>query len=121
MGPLWGRFGQLAELSTFQKAERDRFKVSLRDLEMGVDDLERNERSVHSFSSFSFARKETWSERPFCCRMVSSSLQDMEARYNRAIEDKTLLEQELIDKQELEEEMQRLKDEMRGECFFCSC
>ncbi|CED82353.1 LIS1-interacting protein NUDE [Phaffia rhodozyma] len=71
------------------KAERDRYKVSLRDLEMGVDDLERNE------------------------RMVSSSLQDMESRYNRAIEEKTLLEQELIDKQELEEETQRLKDEMR--------
>jgi len=47
--------------------------------------------------------------------MVSSSLQDVESRYNRAIEDKTMLEQELIGKQHLEEESQRLKDEIRGE------
>lgn len=46
--------------------------------------------------------------------MVSSSLQDMESRYNRAIEEKTMLEQELIGKQQVEEEHQRLKDELRG-------
>lgn len=48
--------------------------------------------------------------------MAASSLLDMEIKYNRAIEDKTLLEQELIQKQELEEECQRLKDDVRGEC-----
>lgn len=48
------------------------------------------------------------------CRMVSSSLSDMEARYNKAIEEKTLLEQELIEKIQVEEEMQRLKDEING-------
>jgi hypothetical protein len=47
--------------------------------------------------------------------MVSSSLQDVESRYNRAIEEKTMLEQELIGKQQLEEEAQRLKDEIRGQ------
>lgn len=41
----------------------------------------------------------------------------MEIKYNRAIEDKTLLEQELIQKQELDEECQRLKDDLRGGCF----
>lgn len=46
--------------------------------------------------------------------MVSSSLADMEGRYNRAIEDKTLLEQELIGKVQVEEEVQRLKDEING-------
>lgn len=44
-----------------------------------------------------------------------SSLLDMEIKYNRAIEEKTLLEQEIIVKQEVEEENQRLKDECRGE------
>lgn len=48
------------------------------------------------------------------CRMVSSSLSDMEARYNKAIEEKTLLEQELIENIQVEEEMQRLKDEING-------
>jgi hypothetical protein len=49
--------------------------------------------------------------------MVSSSLQDVESRYNRAIEEKTMLEQELISKQQVEEESQRLKDEIRGHSF----
>jgi hypothetical protein len=49
-----------------------------------------------------------------CDRVAVSSLLDLESRYNRAIEEKTLLEQEIIQKQELEGEFQRLKDEMRG-------
>jgi len=44
-----------------------------------------------------------------------SSLLDLESKYNRAIEEKTLLEQEVVQKQELEEECQRLKDDVRGE------
>ena len=57
---------------------------------MGNDDLERNERAV------------------------SSSLADMESKYSRALEEKILLEHELLEKANLEEETQRLKDELRG-------
>ncbi|KAF8167987.1 hypothetical protein B0H34DRAFT_683853 [Crassisporium funariophilum] len=64
-------------------------KVHLRELEMGNDDLERNERAV------------------------SSSLADMENKYSRALEEKILLEHELLEKANLEEETQRLKDELR--------
>ncbi|KAF8078502.1 hypothetical protein FPV67DRAFT_1465462 [Lyophyllum atratum] len=64
-------------------------KIQLRDLEMGNDDLERNERAV------------------------SSSLADMEAKYSRALEEKILLEHELLEKASLEEESQRLRDELR--------
>ncbi|WWD19676.1 hypothetical protein CI109_104138 [Kwoniella shandongensis] len=71
------------------RSERDKTLVALRDLEMGNDELERNE------------------------RVAVSSLLDLESKYNRAIEEKTLLEQEIIQKQELEEECQRLKDDMR--------
>lgn len=49
--------------------------------------------------------------------MTHSSLLDMEIKYNRTIEEKTLLEQELIAKQELDEECQRLKDDVRGESY----
>ncbi|EJT49946.1 ER to golgi family transport-related protein [Trichosporon asahii var. asahii CBS 2479] len=71
------------------RTERDKTLVALRDLEMGNDELERNE------------------------RVAVSSLLDMEIKYNRAIEEKTLLEQEIIVKQDVEEENQRLKDECR--------
>lgn len=65
---------------------------------MGNDDLERNERAV------------------------SSSLADMEAKYSRALEEKILLEHELLEKASLEEESQRLKDELRGKTFdFGQC
>jgi hypothetical protein len=43
-----------------------------------------------------------------------SSLLDLESKYNRAIEEKTLLEQEIVQKAEVEEEAQRMKDELRG-------
>lgn len=65
-------------------------KVRLRDLELGNDDLERNE------------------------RVVASSLADIEARYSKALEEKILLEHELLDKANVEEELQRVKDELRG-------
>lgn len=77
------------ELDTLRQ-EHQKVKVQLRDLEMGNDDLERNERAV------------------------SSSLADIEAKYTRALEEKILLEHELFDKATLEEECQRLKDELRG-------
>jgi hypothetical protein len=77
------------ELDTLRQ-EHQRLKVQLRDLELGNDDLERNERAV------------------------SSSLADMEAKYSRALEEKILLEHELLEKASLEEEAQRLRDELRG-------
>ncbi|KAI6044940.1 hypothetical protein EDC04DRAFT_2637668 [Pisolithus marmoratus] len=76
------------ELDTVRQ-ECQKLKVQLRELEMGNDDLERNERAV------------------------SSSLADVEAKYSRALEEKILLEHELLDKAHLEEECQRLKDELR--------
>lgn len=65
----------------------------MRELEMGNDDLERNERAV------------------------SSSLADVESKYTKALEEKILLEHELLDKANVEEECQRLKDEIRGRPF----
>lgn len=70
--------------------DQQQLKVQFRDLEMGNDDLERTERAV------------------------SSNLADIENKYSRALEEKILLEQELIDKASLEEECQRLRDELRG-------
>ncbi|KAG6845745.1 hypothetical protein H0H87_003799 [Tephrocybe sp. NHM501043] len=71
------------------RQENQQAKIQLRDLEMGNDDLERNERAV------------------------SSSLADMEAKYSRALEEKILLEHELLEKASLEEDSQRLRDELR--------
>ncbi|KAF7320430.1 hypothetical protein MKEN_00827900 [Mycena kentingensis (nom. inval.)] len=71
------------------RQEHQQTKIQLRELEMGNDDLERNERAV------------------------SSSLADIEAKYSKALEEKILLEHELLDKANLEEECQRLKDELR--------
>ncbi|KZT75180.1 hypothetical protein DAEQUDRAFT_720403 [Daedalea quercina L-15889] len=76
------------ELDTL-RAEHQKIKVQLRELEMGNDDLERNERAI------------------------SSSLADVESKYSRALEEKILLEHELLDKANVEEECQRLKDELR--------
>lgn len=47
-------------------------------------------------------------------RAISSSLADAEQRYSRVLEEKILLEHELLDKANVEEESQRLKDELRG-------
>ena len=77
------------EIDTLRQ-DHQKIKVQLRELEMGNDDLERTERAV------------------------SSSLADVEAKYSRALEEKILLEHELIDKASLEEECQRVKDELRG-------
>jgi predicted nuclease with TOPRIM domain len=75
------------------RQEYQKTKVYIRELEMGNDDLERNERAV------------------------SSSLADMESKYSRVLEEKILLEHELLEKAGLEEETQRLKDELRGICL----
>lgn len=72
------------------RQEHQQTKIQLRDLEMGNDDLERTEREV------------------------SSSLADVEAKYSRALEEKIILEHELLEKATLEEQCQRLKDELRG-------
>ena len=77
------------ELDTIRK-EHQQLKVQLRELEMGNDDLERNERAI------------------------STSLADIEQKYARVLEEKILLEHELLDKANVEEECQRLKDELRG-------
>lgn len=79
------------ELDTLRKDYQD-IKVQFRELEMGNDDLERSERAI------------------------SSSLADVEQKYSRVLEEKILLEHELLDKAHLEEECQRLKDELRGAC-----
>ncbi|CAO1612891.1 unnamed protein product [Jaminaea pallidilutea] len=65
------------------------YRDKLRDLELDNDELENTE------------------------RMVRSSLNDAEQRYHQQMEKTTLLEQELIDKSGLEEENQRLRDEVR--------
>lgn len=77
------------ELDTLRQ-DHQRVKIQLRELEMGNDDLERNERAI------------------------SSSLADTEQKYSRVLEEKILLEHELLDKANIEEESQRLKDELRG-------
>ena len=72
------------------RQEHQTLKVQMRELEMGNDDLERTERAV------------------------TSSLADVEAKYAKALEEKILLEHELLDKANIEEECQHLKDEIRG-------
>lgn len=83
------------------RQSHQQLKIQMRELEMGNDDLERNERAV------------------------SSSLADVESKYSKALEEKILLEHELLDKANVEEECQRLKDEIRGtvsqEVPLCPC
>ncbi|TCD69983.1 NADH:ubiquinone oxidoreductase [Steccherinum ochraceum] len=76
------------ELDTLRQ-DHQKTKIQLRELEMGNDDLERNERAI------------------------ASSLADVEQKYSRVLEEKILLEHELLDKASIEEETQRLKDELR--------
>jgi hypothetical protein len=72
------------------RQDHQQTKIQLRELELGNDDLERSERAV------------------------SSSLADEQAKYSRVLEEKILLEHELLEKANVEEELQRLKDELRG-------
>ncbi|KAE8234246.1 hypothetical protein CF326_g716 [Tilletia indica] len=82
----------LADLNKELEILRDShniYKTKVRDMELTNDELESAE------------------------RMVQSSLVDMEGRYHKAIERTALLEEELFTKATLEEENQRLKDEIR--------
>jgi hypothetical protein len=76
---------ELERLRNSEKALRGK----LRDIELDNDDLEKSERAI------------------------SSTLSDVESRYNRAIERTAMLEEELVYKARLEEELQRTKDELR--------
>ena len=80
------------ELDQLRQAHHT-LKVQMRELEMGNDDLERNERAI------------------------TSSLADVEAKYSKTLEEKILLEHELLDKANVEEECQRLRDDVRGMNF----
>jgi len=72
-------------------SERDNAKRAVVLLEQGNDDLEREHRNAHS------------------------SYLDIESKYNRLVEEKVLLEEELRMKTTLVDEVQRLKDVVRGE------
>ncbi|KAL1921156.1 uncharacterized protein VTP21DRAFT_10872 [Calcarisporiella thermophila] len=65
------------------------FKVRTRELELDNDDLERTERAAQS------------------------SLQDLESKFNKMVERNAMLENELEIKTQLQEQNQRLKDELR--------
>jgi len=68
---------------------QEKFVVKTRELEIGFDDLERNERAAQS------------------------SLMDLENKYNKAIERNVILENELEGKNHLIVQVQRLKDELK--------
>ncbi|GAA5920307.1 hypothetical protein JCM1841_004521 [Sporobolomyces salmonicolor] len=76
------------ELESLRASEKT-LRTQLRDMELDNDDLEKSEREK------------------------DSSLQDLETRYNKSLERIALLEEELVTKAQLEEEVQRLKDELR--------
>ncbi|RUS22899.1 hypothetical protein BC937DRAFT_95257 [Endogone sp. FLAS-F59071] len=71
------------------KATEEKFKQKTLELELDNDDLERTERAA------------------------KSSLLDLEMKYNKAIERNVILENEMSAKDQLVEEVQRLKDELR--------
>ncbi|CAB5294367.1 unnamed protein product [Rhizophagus irregularis] len=76
------------ELDSLRNLQEE-FVVKTRDLEINCDDLERNERAA------------------------TSSLLDLENKYNKAIERNVILENELEGKNSLIEQVQRLKDELK--------
>ncbi|KAF0479042.1 ER to Golgi transport-related protein [Gigaspora margarita] len=76
------------EIDTLQSL-KDKFIVKTRELELDNDDLERTERAA------------------------KSSLQDLENKYNKAIERNAILENEIEGKNQLIVQVQRLKDELR--------
>lgn len=71
------------------RTAKEKFVIQTRELELNNDDLERIERAT------------------------KSSLQDLESKYNKAIERNVLLENELEGKNQLIVQVQRLKDELR--------
>ncbi|GAA5926129.1 hypothetical protein JCM3775_005213 [Rhodotorula graminis] len=76
------------ELETLRAAEKS-LRARVRDMELDNDDLEKSEREK------------------------DSSLQDLDTRYNKSLERIALLEEELVTKAQLDEDVQRLKDELR--------
>ncbi|BGP15512.1 hypothetical protein JCM10213_006588 [Rhodosporidiobolus nylandii] len=76
------------ELEGLRRSERE-LRDRLRDVEMDNDEMEKSGRET------------------------SSSLADAENRYNKSLERIALLEEELVSKAAMEEEVQRLKDELR--------
>lgn len=99
--------GQMTrELDLTRTAEKA-LRSQLRDMELDNDDLEKSERFV-------FWHWWLNSVLISIIRAKDSSLQDFESRYGRAIERIAMLEEELVNKAALEEELQRLKDELRG-------
>ncbi|GAA5845128.1 hypothetical protein JCM9279_005445 [Rhodotorula babjevae] len=76
------------ELETLRAIEKS-LRARVRDMELDNDDLEKSEREK------------------------DSSLQDLDTRYNKSLERIALLEEELVTKAQLDEEVQRLKDELR--------
>eukprot|EP00732_Lithocolla_globosa_P002530 Lithocolla_globosa_v1_NODE_1678_length_2402_cov_33.350660.p2 type:complete len:251 gc:universal NODE_1678_length_2402_cov_33.350660:1555-2307(+) len=77
--------GEISELED----QKNSFLVQIRELEQLNDDLQRSERAT------------------------KSSCQELQIKYNQLLENQTLLEQELEEKQEKEIELQRLKDLVR--------
>jgi len=71
-------------------SERDNAKRTVVLLEQGNDDLEREHRNAHS------------------------SFLDIESKYNRLVEEKVLLEEELRARSVLIEEVQRLRSTVNG-------
>lgn len=100
------------ELETLRATEKE-LRTRVRDMELDNDDLEKSERCGNLFPLLSQSLE--------CSPLISrtrrekhSSLQNLETRYNKALERIALLEEELVAKAQLEEEVQRLKDEVRG-------
>ncbi|GHJ85002.1 hypothetical protein NliqN6_1404 [Naganishia liquefaciens] len=78
------------KIEHLEKEVEDR-KQAIVKLEMGNDDLERSQRNA------------------------LSSYLDLESKHNRILEEKILLEQDVEVRKRLEEDMQRLKDELRDQ------
>lgn len=100
------------ELETLRATEKE-LRTRVRDMELDNDDLEKSERCVDLFRSSCIHSRILTLE--LARREKDSSLQSLETRYNKALERIALLEEELVAKAQLEEEVQRLKDEVRGE------
>ena len=86
---LQGELTRLQEESTKLRESDIALKDQVRQLEQKNDDLERT------------------------LRVTATSLEEMENRFNKTLEEKALLSTELSDKEVLQVSMQRLKDEVR--------
>ncbi|GEM08142.1 nuclear distribution protein nudE-like protein [Rhodotorula toruloides] len=100
-----------ASLQTqLQSAEDDlRDLRELQDeLESELERFEEGERGMRGEVESVRAERDEWK-----VRATSSSLADLEARYNKSLERIALLEEDLVGKARLEEECQRARDELR--------